>query len=67
MNAKVEKWWKTLESNCFKISNTKTKHVNCNFNRDVHITETHVRIEGRDYIKRSIPILYLDNWLGWRD
>ena len=31
VNAKLERWWETLESKGFKITRTKTKYMNCNF------------------------------------
>ena len=47
VNVKLEKWQEALESRAlnFKVSYTKTKYMDCNFNGDVQRPETTVRIE----------------------
>ena len=35
VNVKLERWWRALESNGFKISRTNTDYMNYNFSGDV--------------------------------
>ena len=53
MNEKLKRWWDALESKGFKISCTKTKYMDCNFNGDVQRDETPVKIEAQEIPQRD--------------
>ena len=44
MNAKLERWWKILESKRFKISRTKMEYMNCNFSGHIQRTNNSMKI-----------------------
>ena len=60
VNAKLEKWRNALESKGFKISHTKTKYMNCNFNGHIKRAETTMRIKDHE-IPQSDSLSYLSS------
>jgi hypothetical protein len=45
-NIKLELWWETLESKCFRLSRTKTEYMRCNSDPSTH-EEGDISLEGQ--------------------
>ena len=59
MNAKLERWCEVLEPKYFKISRTKMEYMVCNFNGQIEMTKTIVRIEDYEIPQYLFSILAL--------
>ena len=53
VNAKLERWYETLEPKGFKINHTKTQYMDCNFSRQLQKAETTVRTKTQEIPQRD--------------